>query len=119
MSRREVLFLLDAQDGVLWSDVGNADELPDSRARWEAIWRLREALTQIAHSHPHGPLAFSGTDKTTMAALDFALGRPLRYWVVAPEGVITRKGEVVEIVDREPRWASRIRSESGIKRREV
>src|SRR5687768_7988974 len=84
MSSREVLFLLDEAGGVLWTDVGTASALSDSRARWEAIWAARESLTEIAHTHPHGPLGFSEVDRTTMTALDAALGRPLRYLVVAP-----------------------------------
>ena len=61
---------------VLWSDAGVSPvALADSRARWEAIWRLREQLVEIAHSHPVGPLAFSQEDETTMAALARALAR--------------------------------------------
>jgi len=64
--------------------------LPDSRDRWEAIWQLRHELSEIAHSHPVGPSAFSAEDTSTMAALDLALGRKLRYSVVAPKAMIVR-----------------------------
>jgi hypothetical protein len=117
MSEREVLFLLDRQDLVLWSDVGTASALGDSRERWEAIWSRRERLQAVAHSHPRGPLGFSEVDRSTMAALDAALGRPLRYLVVAPEGVVARQGEVEEMVDPEPPWAGRLRAESRMERR--
>jgi Prokaryotic homologs of the JAB domain len=113
MPEREVLFLLDGEDEVLWSDSGTASALPDSRERWQAIWMRREALQQIAHSHPHGPCAFSAVDRTTMAAIDAALGRALRYLVVAPSGVVAWRGGVESAVDPEPAWAVRLRSESG------
>lgn len=117
LSSREVLYLLDDAGAVLWSELGGAAELRDSHDRWEAIWRFRESLKGIAHSHPHGPLAFSGIDETTMAAIDTALGRCLRYWVVAPGGIVSRQGDLVEIVDPEPEWGTRIRAESGMKER--
>jgi hypothetical protein len=118
MSEREVLFLLDGGGDVLWSDTGTASGLADSRERWEAIWTRRDRLEQIAHSHPRGPRAFSEVDRTTMAAIDAALGRELRYLVVAPGGVLAGRGGVEEVVDREPSWAARLRAESGMTRRE-
>jgi hypothetical protein len=117
MSEREVLFLLSGEDEVLWSDVGTAWALADSRLRWEAIWERRDVLGAVAHSHPGGPLAFSGTDRTTMSALDSALGRPLRYLVVAPEGTLASRAGVEERVWPEPAWAERLRVESGMERR--
>ncbi len=111
---REVCFLL-AGDLVLWSDEGDsAIALPDKRERWEAIWKRRAELTEIAHSHPIGPLGFSHEDRTTMEALDSALGRSLRYSVVAPGGVIARIGEKEELVSPEPAWAARLRVSSGM-----
>jgi hypothetical protein len=117
MASREVLFLLDDAGSVLWSDVGSVAEMPDSRLRWEAMWSFRLLLAAIAHSHPHGPLAFSSVDLSTMAAVDASLGRPLRYLVVAPDGVVVCREGVTEIVDPEPAWAERLRVESGMKRR--
>lgn len=114
MTEREVLFLLDADGVVLWSDVGSASALPDSRARWEAIWNARDRLAAIAHSHPSGPLALSSVDRETMAAIDAALGRALRYLVVAPRGVIACEDGVSAIVDGEPAWVARMRTESGM-----
>ena len=117
MSEREVLFLLDGEDEVLWSDVGTAWALDDSRLRWEAIWERRALLAAIAHSHPGGPLAFSGIDRKTMSTLDGALGRPLRYLVVAPGGTLASCAGVEETVEPEPAWAARLRAESGMERR--
>ncbi len=116
MTRREVCFLLDGEGRVLWSDEGSAAALPDSRARWEAIWALREELAEVAHSHPEGPLGFSEVDRTTMAALERALGRALRYSVVAPEGTIRCLGAEGEAarVRPEPPWAAALRERSGL-----
>lgn len=117
MNEREVLFLLDADDAILWSDASHSPiALPDSRARWEAIWRLRERIAEIAHTHPIGPAAFSREDETTMAALDAALGRPLRYSVVTPSAMIRRdvSDESVHTVSPEPWWTPLIRAASGL-----
>lgn len=119
MSEREVLFLLDAGGEVLWSDVGTPGSLPDSRERWEAIWTRRERLAELAHSHPHGPRGFSTVDRTTMAAIDAALGRELRYLVTAPGGTLACRAGVVEVVEPEPPWAARLRAESGMERRQT
>lgn len=117
---REVCFLIGAGDQVLWSDAGQSPlALPDSRARWEAIWRLRDQLVEVAHSHPVGPLAFSQEDETTMAALLAALGRALRFSVVAPAGMRARIEGRDELVAVEPPWAARLRLESGMTEREV
>src|SRR5215468_3652184 len=111
--RTEVCFLVDADGSVLWSDrSGSPSRLPDSRPRWEAIWAHRDELAVIAHSHPEGPLAFSAEDVSTMAAIDAALGRALRYAVVAPDG-ITYRGPGPEVA-QEPSWAARMRDESGM-----
>jgi hypothetical protein len=112
---REICFLVGEDGRVLWSDAGSATALPDSPARWRAIWELRDQLVEIAHSHPIGPLAFSTEDATTMAALSAALGRALRFSVVAPGGMIARvDGRDVHVVD-EPSWAAELRRQSAIR----
>jgi hypothetical protein len=101
--------------------------LPDSRARWEAIWQHRDELEEIVHSHPVGPLGFSGEDETTMAALCAALGQRPRFSVVAPWGLIRRDyppmledGSWPPPVDSlvpaaaEPFWAGLLRLASGM-----
>ena len=111
---REVFFLIDADGNVLWSDASDSPVLlPDSRARWEAIWSRRDAIVEIAHSHPVGPLAFSRTDETTMSALRSGLGRDYVFAVVAPNGVIRSFGGVTEIVyGPEPEWVGALRAAS-------
>ena len=113
---REVCMLIGRGDAVLWSDTGEtALALPDSRARWEAIWRLRGELEAVAHSHPFGPRAFSHEDETTMDAIDAALGKQLRYVVVAPGGLVVREhGAPVAPPGSEPWWAALLRLASGM-----
>lgn len=116
---REVCFLVSASGAILWADMSTSpDVLPDARARWLAIWQHRADLVEIAHSHPCGPLAFSEEDKTTMAAVQTALGKHLRFTVVAPEGVITCEGESERTLDpaRDPApwWLALMRAASGM-----
>ena len=115
MRLREVCLLIGRGGTVLWSDASDSPVwLPDSRARWEAIWRLRGELEEIAHSHPVGPLGFSAEDETTMAALTEALGRPVRFSVVAPDGMVVREDGRDVRVTEEPGWTGHLRSESGM-----
>lgn len=112
---REVCLLIGPGDRVMWGDsFDDPLALPDSRARWEAIWSLRDLLVEITHSHPEGPLAFSQEDETTMAALQTALGRPLRFSVVAPDGMVVRMGGEDVLVSNEPAWAAPLRLASGL-----
>ena len=113
--KREVCFLIGANDEVLWSDVSSSPlALPDSRARWEAIWSRREALVEIAHSHPLGPEAFSEEDRSTMAALDDALGRKVRFSLVTPTQYLVRDEGDAAVPAEAPAWVAAMRSASGL-----
>jgi len=114
--RREVCFLIDGEGRLLWSDASTSSvALPDSRARWEAIWRHRSQLVEISHSHPVGPLAFSQEDETTMEALILALGTRPRFSVVAPDGMLVRNREGQEArAAEEPWWTHLLRLASGM-----
>lgn len=113
--KREVCFLISRDGAVLWADAsGSPSALPESRTRWDAIWRLREQLGEIAHSHPNGPAAFSAEDETTMEALDSALGRRLQFSVVAPSKMVRRTDAGSELVRPEPWWAELLRVASGM-----
>ncbi|CAN5193429.1 hypothetical protein BH09MYX1_BH09MYX1_57600 [soil metagenome] len=113
---REVCFLIGTDGSILWADAStSASALPDSRERWEAIWQNREQLSEIAHSHPGVPLGFSAEDESTMAALTQALGRALRFSVVAPNGVVVRQNGVDVVVEKEPWWAGLLRMASGMR----
>jgi hypothetical protein len=115
---REVFFIIGKQDVVLWSDASTSPVLlPDSRARWEAIWKRRRRIVEIAHSHPVGPLGFSITDETTMTALTSGLGKKVVFSVVAPNGMIRRNEEGNDvIVEREPWWTNILRLASGMQK---
>jgi hypothetical protein len=111
---REVCFLIGADDSILWADIGVGPvALPDSRRRWEQIWRLRGDIGEISHSHPVGPSEFSTEDRTTMAAIDVALGRWLRYSVVTGDAIVRSDSGQAE-GDEEPWWTSVMRAASGI-----
>lgn len=113
--KREVFFLIGKGGAVLFSDASQSpSQLPDSRKRWQMIWEHRDELEELSHSHPNGPLAFSREDETTMQALETALGKTLRFSVLAPTGMITKRGDVVETVADEPWWSSLLRLASGM-----
>jgi hypothetical protein len=118
--KREVCFLIGKGGAILWADASDSPAaLPDSRERWEAIWTHRDELEIIAHSHPMGPSAFSAEDESTMEALDSALGKVMRYMVVAPRVTISRTGSSpVETVSPEPWWAALLRLASGMRKEE-
>jgi hypothetical protein len=116
---REVCFLIGHDDTVLWSDASDSPvALPDTRERWEAIWSRRDAIVEIAHTHPLGGAAFSIEDETTMVALDSALGRNLTYSVVTPQKMIRRihstEAFTDSTVEAEPWWTALIRVASGV-----
>jgi hypothetical protein len=114
---QEVFFLIGRGGAVLFSDASDSPSaLPDSRRRWESIWNHRAEIEELAHSHPHGPLAFSAEDETTMKALESALGQGLRFSVISPAGMIRREGGNTEHVthDEEPWWTALLRLASGI-----
>ena len=119
MAKREVCFLIGRSGAVLWSDASDSPSaMPDSRARWQAIWSRRDELVEIAHSHPNGPAAFSATDEETMTALASALGRAPVFSIVAPKTVIARDGDRTYHVSPEPWWAGLLRLGSGMEKEE-
>jgi len=112
---REVCFIIGGGDRVLWADASDSPvSLPDSRARWEAIWRHRLELTEIAHSHPQGPDCFSREDEETMSAIGTALGKAVRFSVVTPRLTIVRDGGADAVRTDEPWWAALMRLASGM-----
>ncbi len=112
---REVCLLISKAGHILWSDASTSPlALPDSRARWEAIWEHREQLAEIVHSHPLGPRGFSTEDETTMQALDAALGRPLRYSVLAPSGLYVRDAGNDFASNESPWWVPLLAAASGM-----
>ena len=114
---REMFFVIGRGGAILWSDAGDsAGSIPDKRERWEMIWKLRDEIEELSHSHPAGPRAFSHEDETTMQALGAALGKNIAFSVVAPNGTVRRQNDEdvhVELKD-EPWWANLLRRASGI-----
>jgi hypothetical protein len=109
-----VCILVGRGGAILWADASTSPAaLPDSRARWEAMWRHRDELAAIVHSHPLGPAAFSAEDESTMAAVDSALGKNCTYCVVTPRVTISRTGPTTETIE-DPWWAGLVRLASGI-----
>jgi hypothetical protein len=110
----EVCFLVSPEGTVLWSDRGTRGALPDSTDRWRAIWHHRDELAVIAHTHPGGLLAFSPEDRTTMAAIDAALGRAVRYAVVTDRAVLYRDPDgSLSVAADEPAWVEHLRAASA------
>lgn len=86
---REVCFIL-CGEKIVRISLGSETAIPDSQARWRAIWKHREELTEIVHTHPGGLLKFSEEDLTTMEAVEAALGRSLQWSIVTEEQFLTR-----------------------------
>lgn len=61
----------------------NGGALPDSPDLWQVIWENRDRVLGFAHTHPwHGEPHPSGIDISTFCAVEAALGRHLKWWVV-------------------------------------
>lgn len=57
--------------------------IPDSRELWDVIWKHRDHIAAIAHTHPGAGVPVpSKEDLTTFAACEAGLGRRLRWWIV-------------------------------------
>lgn len=87
---REVCFLL-VQDKILRAYFGSATSIPDERERWETIWKHRDEITEIAHSHPGDFLEFSHEDLTTMEAVEAGTGKTFTWSIVTKMGFVSRK----------------------------
>jgi protein-tyrosine-phosphatase len=113
--KREVCFLIGRNGELLWSDASSSPlALPDSRERWEAIWKHRAELTEIAHSHPLGPDQFSAEDCSTMRALDDALGKKVAFSLVTPRQYLLRGPDDTAVPATPPQWVRALRLASGI-----
>lgn len=115
-AKREVCFILNKAEAIIYADISDsAIAIADSRKRWQVIWDNRDNIGEIAHSHPVSAALFSSEDETTMSALNSALGRQLRFSVIAPHGMRIREGENEQDVEQEPWWADLMRCASGMK----
>lgn len=97
MQPHEIVVLVASSTGLscgvpLYVHVPQAPEagrVPDSAALWAVIWAMRAQLLGIAHTHPPGHLIPSAQDIATAYAIERALGRTLRWWIVDPDTLQT------------------------------
>ena len=96
-----------------------AVEIPDDVALWDVLWQNRARLIGVAHTHPgSGTPVPSGTDLTTFAAIERALGRPLTWWVVnaTEAGIVTafnQRSFTFTVVPTQP-WMDELRRRSYV-----
>lgn len=113
--KQEIFFLIGRDGQVLYQDGDrNPLALTDKRSRWEAIWSHRAELTELSHSHPVGPEAFSDEDVSTMRALDDALGRRLAFSLVTPRGTFARDERDRAMPTEPAPWVQDLRRDSGL-----
>jgi len=105
---REVCFLL-VQDKILRAYFGSATRIPDERERWETIWKHRNELTEIVHSHPGNFLAFSQEDLTTMEAVEAGTGKAFTWSIVTRSGFLSRKSGSDTLRQDSPWWLPLLR----------
>jgi hypothetical protein len=105
---REICFIL-VEDKILRVYFGSASKIPDTRERWDVIWRHRHEITEIAHSHPGGCLDFSHEDLTTMEAVEAGTGQTFTWSIVTRTGFLSRKGKLDTDREDAPWWLTLIR----------
>jgi len=113
---REVCFLL-VQDKVVRAYFGSATSIPDERERWDTIWKHRDEITEIAHSHPGEFLDFSHEDLTTIEAVEAGTGKMFTWSIVTKTGFLSRKEGKDRRREDSPWWLDLIRRLSYGKRR--
>lgn len=60
--------------------------LPDSQKLWDVIWENRNNILGYAHSHPGGGTPGpSHEDITTFSAIELALGKRLKWWIISQD----------------------------------
>ncbi len=105
---REVCFII-AGEQILGIYVGSRLAIPDSRDRWQVIWKHRKKITEIAHTHPGGLLRFSETDLTTMEAVESGIGRRLAWSIVTSDGYLFQSGARIKVRLEDPWWLESLR----------
>jgi len=113
---REVCFIL-VDDKILRVYFGSSTKIPDNRERWEIIWRHRNEITEIAHSHPGEFLDFSHEDFTTMEAVEAGAGKMFTWSIITKSGFVSRKGDRDTRRDDAPWWLDLMRTLSYVESR--
>lgn len=87
----ECAFVFDEEGAVIhWHlpEGRSAGHIPDTRGLWEVMWENRHILGGVAHTHPwRGKSGPSGTDITTFAACEAALGKRLTWPIVTMDSI--------------------------------
>jgi len=87
----ENAFVFDDQGRVIWYHTPttapkrgwSGGSIPDTRTLWDILWKHRDIVGGVAHTHPwEGPSGPSQTDVTTFAACESGLGKRLLWPVV-------------------------------------
>lgn len=94
--------------------------LPDNRSLWDVLWENRDNLLGFAHSHPgEGLPGPSHEDVTTFAAVEAALGKRLKWYIISRTGLVVcewrgphRLTYSVEPILSAPAWLERLREVS-------
>lgn len=95
--------------------------IPDSRDLWDVLWKHRDRVGAVAHTHPGAGIPLpSKEDLTTFAACEAALGKRLRWWIVtrsharcyAWSGPERLDYEPCRDTDEDPEWIETLRAES-------
>ena len=105
---REVCFIL-VEEKILRAYFGSATRIPDNRERWETIWRHRNEITEIVHSHPGEFLDFSHEDLTTMEAVEAGTAKHFTWSIVTRRGFISRSNGSDARREDSPWWLDLMR----------
>src|SRR6266446_5526905 len=113
---REVCFIL-VEDKILRVYFGSQTRIPDDRDRWDIIWKHRDEITEIAHSHPGEFLDFSHEDLTTMEAVEAGTGKRFKWSIITKTGFLSRKANEETRTNNAPWWLGLMRQLSYGERR--
>ena len=105
---REVCFIL-VEDRILRAYFGSQTKIPDERERWEAIWKYRDEITEIVHSHPGEFLDFSHEDLTTMEAVEAGTAKTFVWSIVTKKSFLSRKAGQETRREDSPWWLELMR----------
>lgn len=69
----------------------NPFQINDDPIVWETIWKNRDDIEQIVHTHPLGPNGFSSTDYLSMGGIVMGLGKTIEFWLISPSRVFSQQ----------------------------
>ncbi|MEO5366967.1 MAG: hypothetical protein H7831_11600 [Magnetococcus sp. WYHC-3] len=119
----EVAVIIGLDDQILFLQQGsNAVHIPDSFDLWDYIWKNKDNIKGVAHSHPGtGRPQPSYEDLTTFSAVELALGKRLNWWITSMTYLFKfvwigpdKYDYLGEIVEKNPFWLSILKNRSYI-----